>query len=130
MKKTNKLEIVFCAGVFILVIAALLATLYRPINKVSNRREVTATVTGKEVKNKEKDSKYLVYTKDNTGEVAVYEITDALFAGRFNSSDVYAGIEIGKTYKFEIGGSRIKILSWYPNIYEYTELEGTSGGAE
>ena len=43
--------------------------------------------------------------------------------GRFNSSDMYAEIEVGKTYKFEVGGSRNELWSWYPNIYKYEEVE-------
>jgi hypothetical protein len=61
----------------------------------------------------------LVYTKDTNDKIYVYEITDAWLAGRFNSSNVYAGIEVGKTYNFTVGGSRKEFLSWYPNIYEY-----------
>lgn len=99
--------------------------IYRPINKVSNRREVTMTVTDKNVKNNSDSGKYLVYCKDDKGNIAVLEITDALLAGRFDSSDTYAGIEVGKTYKFDIGGSRNRLLSWYPNIYEYSEVKET-----
>jgi hypothetical protein len=96
---------------------------YRPINKVSNERQVTATVTDKNVKNNSDDSKYLVYTIDENNNIATYEITDSFLKGRFNSSDVYAGIEVGKTYTFTIAGSRNGFLSWYPNIYEYQEVK-------
>ena len=109
----------FCA---IVVAIILCIGIYRPINKVSNRREITMTVTDKNVKNNGDSGKYLVYCKNESGNIEVLEITDALFAGRFDSSDTYAGIEVGKTYKFNIGGSRIRLLSWYPNIYEYDEV--------
>ena len=101
----------------------LLLCFWRPINKVSNRREITATVTDKDVKNSDGESKYLVFTKTSEGETAVFEVTDALFAGRFDSSDLYAEIEIGKTYKFDVGGSRNRLFSWYPNIYGYEEVK-------
>lgn len=109
-----------------LIIIFVWATLFltfasiRPINKACNIRDITVTVTDKTVKNNSYESKYLVFTKDQNGGVATFEITDSLFKGRFNSSDVYAGIEIGKTYTFTVGGSRVEFLSWYPNIYKYT----------
>lgn len=90
----------------------------RPIVKVCNQREITVTVTDKYVK----DNKYLIYTKTTDGDIEVFEITDSLFPLRFNSSDVYAGIDIGKTYILEIGGSRNELFSWYPNIYSYKEV--------
>ncbi len=118
----EKLKTVFEVVAILFAVGILIISFSRPFNKVSNRRKVTATVTNKEVKNKSDDSKYLIYTKDENGNIAVFEITDALFAWQFDSSDIYAGIEIGKTYKFDVGGSRIKFFSWYPNIYGYEEV--------
>ena len=103
---------------------------YRPINKVSNKREVTAIVTDKVVKNSSNQSRYLVFTEDKEGNINTYEITDSLLAGRFNSSDLYASIKIGSEYKFEIGGSRNQFLSWYPNIYFYELIEENLGQQE
>ncbi len=119
----RKSKTVFGMVVIIFSLVALCISFSRPFNKVSNRREVTATVTDKEVKNKSNNSKYLIFTKNENEDIAVFEITDALFAGQFDSSDIYGGIEIGKTYKFDVGGSRNKLLSWYPNIYGYEEVE-------
>ena len=103
---------------------------YRPINKVSNKREVTAIVTDKVVKNSSNQSRYLVFTEDKEGNINTYEITDSLLAGRFNSSDLYASIKIGSEYKFEIGCSRNQFLSWYPNIYFYELIEENLGQQE
>lgn len=90
----RKLQVVLYGAIFLIAFVIILVAFCRPFNKVSNRRETTATVTDKTVKNGKEESKYLVYTKTADGEVAVFEITDALFAFRFNSSDVYAGIEV------------------------------------
>ena len=116
------IKVLLGIGVVIAVLY-LLAGFWRPFNKVSNRREIVATVTDKDVKNSNGESKYLVFTKTSDGETAVFEITDALFAGRFNSSDLYAEIEIGKTYKFDVGGTRNELFSWYPNIYGCEEVK-------
>lgn len=117
---TGKL-IIYIAIMIVIVIAYC----YRPINKAQNIRQEIATVTDKGIKNKNKDSKYLVYCKDEDGHTAVYEVTDSMVYGRFNSSDVYAEIEIGKTYEFTVGGDRSEFWSWYPNIYECKEIDIT-----
>lgn len=106
-----------------IIVIALGVSIYRPFNKASDMREVTVTVTDKAVKNSNDDSKYLIFTEDEDGNVATFEITDSWIAGRFNSSDVYAAIKVGNTYTFTVGGSRNELMSWYPNIYEYKLVE-------
>lgn len=61
-------------------------------------------------------SKYLVFTDSE-----VFENTDSLLYWKFNSSDVYGQLEIGKTYKARVYGWRIKFLSNYRNIIEIKE---------
>lgn len=112
--------------IFFICIVMLVICIYRPFNKVSNYRDVTITVTDKEVKNSKDSSKYLIFGEDEDGNVSTYEITDSWLKGRFNSSDVYAAIKEGNTYTFTVGGSRNEFLSWYPNIYEYQLVEETS----
>lgn len=113
------LGIIFIA----IMIIVLGISIYRPFNKASNMRDVTVTVTDKAVKNDNDESKYLIFTEDKDGNIATFEITDSMVAGRFNSSDVYAAIKVGKTYNFTVGGSRNEFMSWYPNIYEYKLVE-------
>lgn len=96
---------------------------FRPINKVCNIRNEVVTVTDKNVKNNSNEGKYLIYCKDADDNIKVYEITDSLLYGRFDSSDVYAQISVNKTYEFTVGGSRNGFMSWYPNIYEYKEVK-------
>ena len=107
----------------VLVIALICVSIYRPLNKASNIRDVTVTVTDKAVKNNGDNGKYLVFTEDTKGNVITFEITDSWVKGRFNSSDVYAAIKSGNTYNFTVGGSRNELMSWYPNIYEYELIE-------
>ena len=76
----------------------------------------TITVTDKDIKNYSKSSKYLVFTKLENGETKTFSIEDSLFKWRWNSSDVYAEIEIGKTYEVEVIGWRIPFFSEYENI--------------
>lgn len=117
--KVLSLLIVF----LVLCVIILGGNVYRPFNKVSDMRDVTVTVTDKAVKNDGNSGKYLIFTEDKNGNIATFEITDSLMAGRFNSSDVYAAIKVGETYTFTVGGSRNEFLSWYPNIYGYELVE-------
>ena len=105
------------------IIVLLGICIYRPFNKVNSIRDVTVTVTDKDVKNSHYVSKYLIFVEDENGLPSTYEITDSLLKRRFDSSDVYAGIKVGNTYTFTVGGSRNEFLSWYPNIYEYELIE-------
>lgn len=115
MDKYEKLEVEFTIVATVLVLAAILVP---GIIKVMNPREVTTTVTDKWVKNNGDSGKYLISTDEG-----VYEVTDSLWKMRFDSSDVYAGIEVGETYTFEIAGVRSPFFSLYPNIYEVQVTE-------
>lgn len=109
--------------VVIAIIAVVGVILLPGILKVCNKQRVTVTVTDKGTKRKgDSDDKYLVYTN-----VTTYEITDSLLKWRWNSSDLYGSIEVGKTYEIETGGYRIPLLSTYQNIYKATEVEQTNG---
>ena len=90
----------------------------------SDERSISLEVTDKSVKPSGEDSKYLVYCIDDDNEVHVLEITDTLIRGRFNSSDEYAAIEVGKKYTFTVVGKRIPFLSMYPNILSHKENKG------
>lgn len=92
------------------------------LNKVINKRQVTVTVTDKGIKNDGNHGRYLIYCEDGDGDTQVYQIADSILKLRFNSSDIYPNLEIGKTYELTICGERVPILSWYPNIYEYMEV--------
>ena len=75
------------------------------------------TVTGKENVKSGNDGRYLVYTDKTT-----YEVTDSWVCWRWDSSDVYGRIQVGKTYTATLQGYRVPFLSWYPNIINPTEV--------
>jgi hypothetical protein len=91
--------------------------------------ETDFTVTGKDRivetsnsgKRQDISSKYLVFTKNKDG-VEVFENTDSLLNGKFNSSDVQAQLEIGKQYRAAVYGWRIPFFSSYRNIVEAKPL--------
>ena len=98
----------------LIAIGMLIIAFWRPINKASEVRTEVIVVTDKMVK----DNRYLIYANDN-----VYEITDSWLMGRFNSSDLYGKIKVGKTYKIKVGGKRDHFLSVYPCIHEVEEVK-------
>ncbi len=82
-----------------------------------NEQTIECTVKDKWVKNYSSDSEYLVSCDDT-----VYKISDLMFKGKFNSSDIYARLEIGKRYKMKITGYRLPYFSEYQNINEIEEI--------
>ena len=86
---------------------------------------VQMTVTEKNIKRTPYSNKdrYLIYGKTANDEIVVFENTDQLLWGKFDSTYVYGGIEVGKKYEFTVGGFRIPFLSWHQNIKEYKLVE-------
>lgn len=85
--------------------------------------EYVVKVTDKAVKNSKNSSKYLIFGELENGEVRVFQNTDSLIRGKFNSSDIYASIKVGKKYKFKVYGFRIPFLSKYENIINIKKVE-------
>ena len=83
-----------------------------------SEHEVTARVTRCERVTKKDSSAYMVFTTEGT-----FKVTDSLLLLRWDSSDVYAGIEEGQTYRFSVIGWRVPFLSWYPNIERAEQLK-------
>ena len=79
--------------------------------------EVTFTVTGKERVHSGQSGRYLVFTDAGT-----FEVTDSIFHGRFDSSDLYGRMQEGKTYRAKVYGFRIEISSAYQNILSVEEV--------
>ncbi len=102
--------------IFICFLLLFVTMIGRSLSKVYYTRHIVIEVTDKAVK----DDKYMIYGKTITKDrlPKSYEITDSFLAERFDSSDLYGEIEIGKTYEMIVGGNRVPFMSWYPNIYE------------
>ncbi len=119
MTNDNKLELAYYGCLVIFFLALVLSF---PIFSFYRARATQETVTDKVVRlervNTEGSSKYLVF-----GEKEVYQNTDSLWNGKFNSSDFYRDIEPGKTYRFRVYGWRVPFLSWYRNIIAYEQVQ-------
>lgn len=85
----------------------------------NTEKTYTVTITDKGIK----ESKYMVFTKDEDEDVYPFEIADNIFYFRWDSSDMYGKIEIGNTYKVKTIGWRVPIFSWYENIVSAERIE-------
>lgn len=118
-------------SVYVVALAVILCVSSIPgIIKTTDEHWETVTITDKDIKNKSEDSKYLIWADKVTPcnyceepKSTVYEITDSLFKGRWDSSDLYGSIEVGKTYEIRIAGQRWPFFSMYQNIYEVKEVK-------
>lgn len=122
----NKRSINGCAGIValaIIVLIIIIAVIVPLGSSYFATKTYTVTVTDKDIKNYNSSSKYLVFTKLEDGETRTFSIEDSLFKGRWDSSDTYAEIEIGETYKIEVIGWRIPFLSQYENIMTFSTSE-------
>lgn len=89
-----------------------------------SEKTYTATVTDKDIKNYDSDSKFLIFTKTEDGVTRVFSMEDTWIKGRGNTADdyaddVYAEIEVGENYTFTVIGWRIPFISEYENIIEF-----------
>lgn len=90
-------------------------------NAVKNE-PVTCTVTDKDRSTgKEGESIFRIYT-EGEGCDDTYGLSDNWLAGNFNSSDMYAKIKVGSTYKMETVGFRNGFLSSFKEITKITEV--------
>ncbi len=86
--------------------------------------DVTFTVNKLETKRQSDTEKYLVSATYENGEKEVFENTDALLHGKFNSSDVQLNeLEIGSTYNATVYGWRVPFFSMYRNIVDVEKTE-------
>lgn len=85
----------------------------------TNPQTLTCTVTEKDRStNKDNQSVFRVYTEqcDTLG------LADNIFAGNFNSADMFGKIKVGKTYEFQTVGTRNGFMSWFPEITKMREV--------
>ena len=101
----------------LIVILMLLFVLAGTIMGYLNSEEFEIIVSDKYVKGK--NGQYFIIDENKNA----YTIQDLFFKGKFNSTDLYNQMEIGKKYKIETTGYRIHFLSEYRNINKIYELE-------
>lgn len=105
------------AGVFaVLVVAIVFIGILTAWYQLGTVQSVTFTVQDKTIKvtndgEGNSESKYMIYTSSG-----VFENTDALFHGKWRSSDIYGQLRRKRQYTCKVYGWRIGFLSMYQNI--------------
>lgn len=109
--------------ILIIVLATLIVigSIIGGISLYTHTSEYTITITDKERIYQAEESKYLVFGEDANGTSLVFENTDSLFHGKWNSSNIQGQLKEGNTYTIKVYGYRIPILSMYENIIEVKE---------
>lgn len=115
-------------GYLTAIVLTVIAVIAVIVMNFSNDHTYTVTITDKErvttqVAEGQTDSKYLIYGEDENGKTYVFEDTDTLFRGKFNSSDVYGALKEGETYELTVIGFRTHILNWYENIIDFKAVK-------
>lgn len=104
-------------SILVLVAVALLFGIPSLIIGLHVERGQTFTITGKESVKDGKSGTYLVFTDKTT-----LKVDDTILKWRFDSSDVYGRLVIGKTYTADLQGYRVPFFSMYQNILNPVEM--------
>lgn len=114
-------EIIVCVIIGAIIIGLIIG-LFAWNYKITygNVQNLEITVKDKYIKRSgSEEDKYLIVDTDGN----TYQITDLDFKGKWNSTDLYNKLEIGKTYKIETSGIRSGFMSLYPNINKIKTVE-------
>lgn len=110
--RNNAGNIIVSILILLLALFGICFTIYAITMDYQNKEVIEITVKDKYVKRTDGTDLYLVATEE--GET--YKIEDLFFRFKFNSTDLYNELEIGKKYKVEVTGVRIPFFSMYKNI--------------
>lgn len=112
-------------GVVELIIISVIFALVLSVSIVTNVNdtEYVVTVTDKERVVKDNTSKYLVFAEDEQGNVFVFENTDTILRGKFDSSNIQGQLKEGNKYTITVVGYRVPFLSMYQNIIKVESEE-------
>lgn len=110
MNKKGLIGIIFTLLVIIVIILLFAIPIHYSLKSVTI---TTITISDKERISDGDSSYYLIFTEDE-----VFKNTDSLLHGKWDSSDVYNKLKIGKTYTVKVNWYRNRFWSMYRNILE------------
>lgn len=114
----KRLPIIVLVAIFILPVIII------EISCNFNDHKYIIIVTDKERVVEGGSSKYLIFGDTDSGESLVFENTDNLIRGKFNSSNIQGKIKVGQKYQITVTGYRVPFFSLYENIVDIQALEG------
>lgn len=101
-----------------IIIGLIGVVVYFATVEYQNEETIEITVKDKYIKRSGDSDIYLIASEE--GET--YKITDLLFKGKFNSTDLYNELTIGEKYKITITGIRLQYFSMYKNINKIEKI--------
>lgn len=107
----------FIVGAIILAIVG--TFVYFVTIEYQNEETIEITVKDKYVKRDGDSDIYLVASEAGD----TYKITDLLWKGKFNSTDLYNQLSIGGKYKITVTGVRLQYFSMYKNINKIEQVK-------
>ena len=117
----DKYELIYYFIIPIIIITCLITWIC--LKNYGNEQTISIEVKEKYVKNYSDNSKYIVIDSNENA----YEILDTIFRLKFNSTDLYALLDVGKKYVITTTGYRIHFFSMYPNIHKIVEITNEGG---
>lgn len=119
MKSENGLlEIILGFIVAGIIIAVIGGFIYIATIEYQNEETIEIVVKDKYIKRDGKSDIYLVASEAGD----TYKITDLLWKGKFNSTDLYNQLDIGSKYKITVTGVRLQYFSMYKNINKIEKI--------
>ena len=120
MDRNGIIATILIIFIFLSILAFVGGSIWLEVARYTNKEITEITIKDKYVDVNNENGVFLIVSMDNY----TYKVSDLLFKGKFNSTDIYNNLEIGKTYEIETTGYRIPFLSEYKNINKYTLKEG------
>ena len=113
-----------CLGLFLLAVVVIaLGAWWFTSYEYGTEHHETFTVTRLDDQSSGSSGhKYLVFGRLPDGTAKVYEDTDAIFHGKMNSSDLFAQLQVGRTYDCDLYGVRSHLFSGYQDLLSCTQV--------
>lgn len=121
---TTALSAIVVLFVVVFIIATCVAKPYASASSVETII-ITPLSTEAKIKFGEKEQTYLISARLPDGTMEVFESTDTLMYGKYNSADIYFELKnnIGAQYRAKVVGWRVPYLSWNRNIVELEKVQ-------
>ena len=120
MDRNGIIATILIIFIFLSILALVGGSIWLEVAMYTNKEITEITIKDKYVDVNNENGVFLIVSTDNY----TYKVSDLFFKGKFNSTDIYNNLEIGKTYEIETTGYRIPFFSEYKNINKYTLKEG------
>ena len=121
MKKRKLLNVKLLSVLGIIAVVLLVGVLGTIFSFNDHSYSVKITDKERVYDSKSKVSKYMIYAENKDSDDLVFENTDDFFRLKFNSSNMYSELKVGKTYNITVVGYRVPFLSMYENIIKVEE---------